>query len=70
MRFFEVFENLQVNSELTADFLQTEVNKVTVSRNTGAVILHIDSTRLITRKNVKKMQSELKKQCFVSLICE
>ena len=67
MKLFEVFEELQVNEELTATFSETEVEKITVLRKSGTVILSIDSTKLIPRRSVQKMQTELKKQCFSNL---
>ena len=66
MRLFEVFDDLQVNEELAVTFNETEVEKVTVLRKSGTVVVHIDSKKLIPKQSIKKMQKELKKQCFAN----
>ena len=66
MKLFEVFEDLQVNEELTSTFNETELLKVTVLRKSSTVVLSIDSTKLIPRRSIQKMQRELKQQCFAN----
>ena len=66
MKLFEVFEDLQVNEELTSTFNETELLKITVLRKSSTVVLSIDSTKLIPRRSIQKMQKELKQQCFAN----
>lgn len=64
MQFFEVFETLKVAKELQDMFEDTVIERVAASRINQEVKIYIMSTHLISRKLVKKMQYQIKKQLF------
>ena len=64
MLFFEVFDQLNVDSSLADLFADVEVVKVVASRQNNKVLTYIRSTRLIARKIIKKMEYQLQKQLF------
>ena len=64
MQFFEVFETLKVAKELHDMFEDTVIERVAASRINQEVKIYIMSTHLISRKLVKKMQYQIKKQLF------
>ena len=57
MQFFEVFENLIVEQALVEMFEEVVVLRVAASRTTNRILVYISSKRLISRKNIKKMEA-------------
>ncbi len=66
MLFFEVFDTLSVVDELNEIFRDIKVIKVTISKKTGQTLVYIESTHLLTRKQIKSMEFQLQKQLFNS----
>ncbi|MDD5934392.1 MAG: PolC-type DNA polymerase III, partial [Clostridiales bacterium] len=66
MLFFEVFDTLNVSDELNELFRDIKVLKVTISKTTGHVLVYIESTHLLSRKQIKSMEFQLQKQLFNS----
>ncbi|WFR59953.1 PolC-type DNA polymerase III [Anaerocolumna sp. AGMB13025] len=67
MLFFEVFDQLtNLPSELANQFKEVLVDKVSVSKSTAEVKIYMQSSRLIQRTNIKKMEFQLKKQLFAT----
>lgn len=66
MLFFEVFETLNVTEELGELFRDIKVIKVTISKKTGQTLVFIESTHLLSRKQIKAMEFQLQKQLFQS----
>ena len=64
MLFFEVFDNLQVGADLTKLFEEVEVERVVASRSHARIKIYIKSKRLITYRNLKTMEYQMKKQLF------
>ena len=64
MLFFEVFDNLQVGVDLTKLFEEVEVERVVASRSHARIKIYIKSKRLITYRNLKAMEYQMKKQLF------
>ncbi|WP_041703687.1 PolC-type DNA polymerase III [Lachnoclostridium phytofermentans] len=66
MLFFEVFDTLNVEKEIYELFSDISVLKALVSKNNGNVHIYIQSTHLISRKQIKMMEFQLQKQLFSS----
>jgi len=66
MLFFEVFDTLNVENEIYELFSDISVLKALVSKNNGNVHIYIQSTHLISRKQIKMMEFQLQKQLFSS----
>ncbi len=66
-RFFTVFPDLKLNSELTELFGLVEVEKVTTNRAKNAIRVYILSRRLIDKKTLHYVESEIEKQLFGGL---
>ena len=66
MRFFEALDALSVSMELEKLFEETEVEKITMSREHTVIRIHMLSFRLISHLNIKKMEYQIKKQLFGS----
>lgn len=64
MLFFEAFNQLQVGKDLHDLFEQVDVTKIVASKSKRHVSIHMKSNRLIHRKNLKKMEYQMKKQIF------
>lgn len=64
MVFFEVFDNLSVGQDLQKLFEEVEVERVTASKNHERLKIYIKSRRLITYRNLTKMEYQMKKQLF------
>ena len=64
MKLFEVFDTVQVSDELYRVFGETEVLKVSSSKSSGSVTVHIESERLLPRGMIKKLEKELYTQFF------
>ena len=64
MKFFEVFEELEVDKHLSDFFAEVEVQKVVASRSKNEVKLYLQSERLIRYSDIKKMETQIKKQLF------
>lgn len=66
MLFFEAFEEIHCDdNEIKNLFGQTEVERVTASRNNNILTIYIKSKRLIHRTNIKKMEELLNRQLFL-----
>jgi len=66
MYFFEVFDNLNTSGELSQLFQEVEVEKVVASKSHRQIKVHIKGKRLLTFKEIKKMEYQLWKQLFQS----
>ncbi len=66
-RFFSVFPDLKLNSELTELFGLVEVEKVATNRTKNAIRIYILSRRLIDKKALHYVESEIEKQLFGGL---
>ncbi len=66
MYFFEVFDNLNTSGELSQLFREVEVEKVVASKSRRQIKVHIKGKRLLTFKEIKKMEYQLWKQLFQS----
>ncbi len=67
MLFFEVFDQLSgLSTDLENLFREVLVEKVSVSKSREEIRIYIQSSRLIQRQNIKKMEYQLKKQLFAS----
>ena len=64
MLFFEVFDNLQLGTDLTKLFEEVEVERVVASRSHSRIRIYIKSKRLITYRNLRMMEYQMKKQLF------
>ena len=64
MLFFEVFDNLQLGADLTKLFEEVEVERVVASRSHSRIRIYIKSKRLITYRNLRMMEYQMKKQLF------
>lgn len=64
MTFFEVFDTLSISGSLYDLFAEVIVEKVNISRSTFEVKIHLFSKRLISRKQIKQMEYQIKKQLF------
>ena len=62
--FLEVFPDLGVGSELAELLTLVEVEKVTSSRDRSSLRVYIVSTRLIAKKDIYKLESEIQTQLF------
>ena len=66
-RFFTVFPDLKLNSELMELFSLVEVEKVATNRTKNAIRVYILSSRLIDKKTLHYVESEIEKQLFNGL---
>lgn len=67
MFFFEVFDQLSgLPKDLEAQFREVSVEKVSVSKSRYEIKIYMQSTRLIQRPVIKKMEYQLKRQLFSS----
>ncbi len=66
-RFFSVFPELKLNRELTELFGLVEVQKVTTNRAKNSLRVYILSSRLIEKKTLHLVESEIEKQLFNGL---
>lgn len=65
MLFFEVFDQLNsLPRELESQFREVMVEKVSVSKLRAEIKVYIQSTRLMQRPVIKKMEYQLKRQLF------
>lgn len=66
MLFFEVFDQLSgLPKEIESQFREVTVEKVSVSKARAEIKIYIQSTRLMQRPIVKKMEYQLKRQLFL-----
>ena len=68
MLFFEAFERLQVGNDLHGLFEQVDVTKIVASKTKKHVSIYMKSNRLISRKNLRKMEYQMKKQIFLEVM--
>ena len=68
MLFFEAFDNLTVSKDMQDLFEHVDVKKMVASKGKKQLSIYIKSDRLITFTNIKKMEYQLKKQVFQSVI--
>ena len=64
MKFFEVFEELEVDKQAEDLFAEVEVLKVVASRSKNEIKIYLQSRRIIDYEAIKKMEVEVKKQLF------
>lgn len=64
MKFFEVFDSLQVGKELVDCFTDTEVLKFSVSNSKGLVSLSLSADNYISSYRIKRMERLLERQLF------
>ena len=64
MTFFEVFDTLSISGSLHDLFAEVMVERVKISKSTFEVKIYLFSKRLITRKQIKQMEYQIKKQLF------
>lgn len=64
MKFFEVFEELDVDKQLEDLYSDVDVLKVVGSRSKNEVKIYIQSRRIISFLNIRKMEELIKKQKF------
>ncbi|MFW5630978.1 MAG: PolC-type DNA polymerase III [Acetivibrio ethanolgignens] len=65
MLFFEAFEELHVGEELHRLFEEAEVELVVASRSHHLIKIHIKHRRLLSYRNIKTMEYQMKKQLFL-----
>ena len=70
MLFFEAFDQLTVSQDIQDLFGHVEVQKMVASKAKRRLSIHIESDRLITFTNIKKMEYQLKKQVFAGVITD
>ncbi|MGB8453692.1 MAG: PolC-type DNA polymerase III [Anaerocolumna sp.] len=67
MLFFEVFDQISdLSKDLDSFFSEVLIERVSVSKSTAEIRIYMQSSRLIPRQNIKKMEYQLKKQLFAS----
>ncbi len=64
MKLFEVFDTVTVPEELRRMFEETEVLKLTASRHSGEVTVHILSERLLHFRGLERLERLLNQQFF------
>ena len=62
--FFEVFPTLQIKGELRDKLEQTEVERVSTSRQKDKLHIYLFSKRLILKEDIWAAEREIKKQLF------
>ena len=63
-RFFTVFPDLKLNTELTELFSLAEVLKITTNRLKSSIRVYIVSSRLIDKKTLHYVEKEIERQLF------
>ena len=56
MLFFEAFDSLNVSQDVQRLFEHVDVQKLVASKTKRQLVIHIESDRLITFTNLKKME--------------
>ncbi len=64
MKLYEVFDSINPPQELRRVFDEVEVLKLSASRHSGGVTVHIESERLLTYQTVRHMEKVLNEQFF------
>lgn len=64
MKFFDVFDELDVSKSLADLFEEVEVIRVVASRSKDEIKIYVRSQRIISYANVKKMAEQIKRQLF------
>ena len=62
--FFEVFPNLQLNTDIHDLMGQTEVERVSATKRRDFLRVYLKSTRLIQKADIWIAEQEIKKQLF------
>lgn len=68
MLFFEAFDSLNVSQDVHGLFEHVDVQKIVASKTKRQLVIYIESDRLITFTNMKKMEYQLKKQVFTGVM--
>ena len=66
-RFFNVFPDLKLNRELTELFGLVEVLKITTNKDKSSIRIYILSSRLIDKKTLQYVESQIEEQLFNGL---
>ncbi|MEE0862152.1 MAG: PolC-type DNA polymerase III [Lachnospiraceae bacterium] len=66
-RFFSVFPDLKLNRELTELFGLVEVLKITTNKDKSSIRVYILSSRLIDKKTLQYVESQIEEQLFNGL---
>ena len=66
-RFFTVFPDLKLNRELTELFGLVEVLKITTNKDKSSIRVYILSSRLIDKKTLQYVESQIEEQLFKGL---
>ena len=66
-RFFSVFPDLKLNNELTELFGLVEVQKIATNRAKNSLRVYIISSRLIDKKTLHLVETEIERQLFAGL---
>ena len=66
-RFFNVFPDLKLNRELTELFGLVEVLKITTNKDKSSIRIYILSSRLIDKKTLQYVESQIEDQLFKGL---
>lgn len=64
MNLFELFEDIQVKSELKTAFFEAEVVKLTASKSTGMTVVHLQSRHLLDFSEITEVEKVLTEQFF------
>ena len=67
MKLFEVFEQMTAPEDLLKVFSETEVLKLSASKKTGEVTIHISSERLLPYEKLKHLEDLLNFQVFTNM---
>ncbi|MEJ8734951.1 MULTISPECIES: PolC-type DNA polymerase III [Mediterraneibacter] len=63
-KFFDVFPTLKTEEDLQALFRDVEVKKITTNTKRDFLHVHILSTHLIQKKEIRRMEQKIKEQLF------
>ena len=68
--FFEIFNTLNVDSDLKTMFSEVKVKKVSVNHNRSLLRVYIISKHLIDKRDINKMEERIIKQLFKDRECD
>ena len=62
--FMEVFPGLKLSADIRDIFAQTEVERVSTTRNKDILKIYLESSRLIQKEQIYQAQQQIKQQLF------